>query len=106
MTLDEKYECISGEYYPLFEFGDGTGGYDQPVFIKCGDLNMDYEIDLTDLTTLSVFLMNDSELSAPQLRGADIDGNHKIDIADLATLKQIISNDPQAEILGKDIGIF
>lgn len=59
-----------------------------------GDLNDDSVADLTDLTLLSIYLMNASEFTDSQIEAADIDGNGEVDIADLAYFKQYICKDP------------
>lgn len=64
-----------------------------------GDLNSDGVADLTDLTLLSVNLM-DKTLNMENNPQADIDGNGKIDIADLARFKQYISKDSAVKELG------
>lgn len=55
-----------------------------------GDINSDGYADLTDLTTLSIYLMEKSGLDEIQLKAADVDGNNEVDISDLAHYKRYI----------------
>lgn len=64
---------------------------DKGVTYQTGDISGDGIIDLSDLTTLSLALVGDSELTSDQLSAADIDGNGKADLSDLARLKQYLS---------------
>ena len=64
-----------------------------PEKIFYGDLNHDSIADLTDLTILSVYLMNAKDLTEAELEAADIDGNGEVDIADLAYFKQYVCKD-------------
>lgn len=58
-----------------------------------GDLNKDSNVDLTDLSLLSVNLMEREKFTEYQKGAADIDGSGEVDIADLAYFKQYISKD-------------
>ncbi len=66
-------------------------------YIKKGDINSDGVIDLTDLSLLSMWLVDDIELTHEQLIAADIIYENysqaQPDIADLATINQIICKD-------------
>ena len=59
-----------------------------------GDLNEDKETDLSDLTILSLYLMNDKTLSGNLLKAADVNGDGSVNLADLAHYKQYICQDP------------
>lgn len=59
-----------------------------------GDINDDGTADLTDLTLLSLYLMQSADFTDSQIEAADIDGNGEVDIADLAYFKQYICKDP------------
>ena len=61
--------------------------------IYYGDLTGDEAADLTDLTCLSLYLMNAMNLSEKHQKAADIDYNGIVDIADLAYFKQYVSKD-------------
>ena len=94
INFNSCYKKIGDEYYPCDKNdADDTNLIDQRSIFMTGDINMDNSVDLTDLTTLSLFLLNDNILSQPQLNLADLDANNIIDIADLAYLRQIISKD-------------
>lgn len=58
-----------------------------------GDINMDGEADLTDLTLLSLFLMDAVKLDDVQKKAADVDGNDENDIRDLAHMKRYVCKD-------------
>ncbi|MBQ9981330.1 MAG: RICIN domain-containing protein [Oscillospiraceae bacterium] len=64
-----------------------------------GDLDSNKEIDITDLTILSLYLLSDVKLNESQLEAADVNADGKVDIADLAHFKQYISKDNV--VLGK-----
>ncbi len=61
--------------------------------IVYGDLNDDGTADLTDLTLLSIALMEHSKFDEKHGIAADVDGNGEIDIADLALFKQYVCKD-------------
>lgn len=65
------------------------GEQDTPVDndILYGDVIMDKVVDLTDLTTLSLYLLNDITFNDEQKLVADVNGDGHIDLADLSTLK-------------------
>ncbi len=66
-----------------------------------GDLNGDGVADLTDLTSLSVYLMDKSTASSlKNVAAGDVDANGIIDIADLARFKQYICHDASVAKLG------
>ncbi|MBR6599238.1 MAG: dockerin type I repeat-containing protein, partial [Oscillospiraceae bacterium] len=67
--------------------------------MKYGDINADNVVDLTDLTYLSLYLLNDKTFDDAQLERADVLYDSSVDIADLAYLKQYISKDDV--VLGK-----
>ena len=56
-----------------------------------GDVNLDGSIDVTDLSTLALALVDKSELKGQSFTNADIDGDKKIALTDLATLRQYLS---------------
>lgn len=62
-----------------------------------GDLNGDGIADLTDLTSLSLYLMKSMDFSDDQVEAADIDANGDVDIADLAYYKQYVCKDKSVE---------
>ncbi len=63
---------------------------DPETEILYGDINNDNDIDLSDLTMLSLALVGDIELTSAQKLVADVAYNDSVDIADLAFLKQYI----------------
>ena len=65
--------------------------YTQVLVVGFGDINYDGTIDITDLTSLSLALLGDSELTEEQKSAADIDGDGVVTLADLARLQQYLS---------------
>ena len=65
--------------------------YTQVLVVGFGDINYDGTIDITDLTSLSLALLGDSELTEEQKSAADIDGDGAVTLADLARLQQYLS---------------
>ncbi len=63
----------------------------QVLVVGFGDINYDGTIDITDLTSLSLALLGDSELTEEQKSAADIDGDGAVTLADLARLQQYLS---------------
>jgi endoglucanase len=64
----------------------------KPPFEKvCGDVNCDGKIDVTDLSTLALTLVDKEELTGKKAYNADTDGDGKVTLADLATLRQYLS---------------
>ena len=59
-----------------------------------GDINFDGEVDLTDLTYLSLYLLNDRQFDDMQLKVSDVSFDGIINVGDLAYLKQYICLDP------------
>ncbi len=79
----------------------GTAENDTPDDLIYGDLNGDGVADLTDLTSLSVYLMDKSTASSlKNVDAGDVDANGIIDIADLARFKQFICHDASVAKLG------
>jgi hypothetical protein len=82
---NDYYEYISPESVQV-EQTDAA-----EVKVKTGDLTGDNIIDLTDLSTLSLALIGDMELTGDQKTAADIDGDGELSMADLAKLRQFLS---------------
>ena len=57
----------------------------------CGDITLDGNVDLTDLSTLALALVDKEELKGQSEENADVDGDGKVTLADLATLRQYLS---------------
>lgn len=70
-----------------------TQNHSSDAAVNYGDFDQNGEVDLTDLTLLSQFLLKDIEFTDVQLKAADVSGDGSVDIADLAVLKQFIMND-------------
>lgn len=63
-----------------------------------GDLDGNEKADLSDLTSLSLYLLGDLKLDGTALKCADVNGDGDVNISDLAHFKQYISKD--AVVLG------
>lgn len=59
--------------------------------IMTGDLDGNGTIDITDLTSLSLALIGDKELTEDQLKLADVDEDGAVTLADLARIQQYLS---------------
>jgi len=55
-----------------------------------GDVDGSFDTDLTDLTFLSQYLLDEITLSADAIERADVTGDGETDIADLALMKQYV----------------
>ncbi len=60
--------------------------------VKYGDINLDDEIDIRDVTTLNQYLIKVFELNDQQLANADVVYDSVVDISDLGQLKKYILN--------------
>ena len=58
-----------------------------------GDIDGNGNVEVTDLTMLSIYLLKDIELDSEQILLADCNGDEKVNLADLALLKQFILKD-------------
>ncbi len=98
-TLSEKIDFNPSEIHAAPGGNNNTSIENTVLF---GDLNGDGVAELTDLSILSVLLMNkDKEISDSVRKAADVDCNGEVDIADLARFKQYISHDSAVPMLGK-----
>ena len=64
---------------------------DEPVKAFVGDIDGSGNIDVTDLTELSLALLGDRELTDDQQKAADVDADGAVTLADLARLRQYLS---------------
>ena len=62
-----------------------------PEPVNLGDYDNNGLVDITDLTELSLSLVDRKTLSADVKTRMDVDGNGTVDLADLAALRQFIS---------------
>ncbi len=65
-----------------------------PASYELGDVDGSGIIDVTDLTTLSLYLIGDEKLSDAALKASDVNADGKVHLTDLATLKQFVSKVP------------
>ncbi|MBQ5988182.1 MAG: dockerin type I repeat-containing protein, partial [Oscillospiraceae bacterium] len=64
---------------------------DEPVKASVGDIDGSGNIDVTDLTELSLYLLGDKDLSEDAQKAADVDFDDAVTLADLARLQQYLS---------------
>ncbi len=82
ITLDE----LPKDLYTL----SGTSSENTGEFVL-GDVNGDGAVDLTDLSVLSVKLVDKKKFEGRQLKASDVDRDGEVGLTDLATLRQFIS---------------
>ena len=58
-----------------------------------GDVNLDKNVDLSDLLKLSQYLLHDITLSSDAMKAADCNGDGEVSINDLPLLKQFVMQD-------------
>ena len=80
-TADPAKSTDSSEAPPQNNGGD----------IVLGDVNLDGKIDVTDLSVLSLSLVDKKELTGAAAKNADVDKDGKVALTDLATIRQYIS---------------
>ncbi|MBR6836164.1 MAG: dockerin type I repeat-containing protein, partial [Oscillospiraceae bacterium] len=56
-----------------------------------GDVDLSGTIDVTDLSTLSLSLVDKKDLKGQSFKNADVTKDGKVDLTDLATLRQYLS---------------
>lgn len=93
ITLDELPDL---KKYPI----TGSSDAKEPILsetektpdtkIIYGDLNNDKEADLTDLSILSIYLMEKNKTDESFLKAADVTGDGEVDIRDLAHFKRYV----------------
>ena len=93
-----KNSGINYKIEPLFAFESGGVGcvmsenvYTAEENDSCGDINLDCQIDVTDLSELSLALIGDRKLSEAQQKAADVDKDGKVTLSDLARMRQYLS---------------
>ena len=57
-----------------------------------GDVNGDESVDLSDLSTISLHILNEQLLTGNNLKAADVNKDGEVDVMDLARLKQYVSH--------------
>ena len=56
-----------------------------------GDVNSDGKVDVTDLSLLSLYLLDKTGIKGDGLKAADVNGDGSVALTDLATVRQYIS---------------
>jgi hypothetical protein len=57
-----------------------------------GDIDGSGKVDLSDMTTIALYILGDLTLTDAQLKNADVTGDGLVDLRDLATFKQFLSH--------------
>ncbi len=70
---------------------DPTTPTSAPTTGLLGDVDLSGTIDVTDLSTLSLSLVDKKELKGDSAKNADVTKDGKVDLTDLATLRQYLS---------------
>jgi len=77
---------------PMEQDSAGDSGNDDKDEFMYGDINGDKTVDMTDLSLLSLYLLEgNDDFTSAQLSAADIEGNGKIELSDLAMLRRYLS---------------
>ena len=61
--------------------------------IVYGDIDNNGKVEISDLTTISLYLLKDITLTEGQIQRADVSFDGKINMADIAQLMQYIKGD-------------
>ncbi|MDO5149089.1 MAG: glycoside hydrolase family 98 domain-containing protein [Oscillospiraceae bacterium] len=77
-----NYIVLAGEDIPVSENNQ----------ILIGDVNFNGIVDVTDLSKLSIWLIENYSPQEDELKAADVDSDGKITLADLARMRQYISH--------------
>lgn len=91
---DVEFENYKKEIFYLEEKGTLHKFSELPnteVKTSLGDIDASGNIDVTDLTELSLALLGDRELTDDQQKAADVDADGAVTLADLARLRQYLS---------------
>jgi len=56
-----------------------------------GDVNGDGKVDITDISKMSLMLVDKTEFKGDQKTRSDVDGDNEVSLADLASVKQFVS---------------
>ena len=59
--------------------------------VKLGDADGSGVVDISDISMLSLALVDGTELTDEQKKALDVDGDGDVDLADLAKLRQYLS---------------
>ena len=90
-----RYDVLIATEYGRQQFATSSeliyNAADTSNTVMFGDIYSDGIIDLSDLSTLSLFLVGDTDLEDSQKKAADVDGDSEITLADLARLRQYLS---------------
>ena len=70
---------------------DPTTPTSAPTTGLLGDVDLSGTIDVTDLSTLSLSLVDKKDLTGQSFKNADVTKDGKVDLTDLATLRQYLS---------------
>ncbi|MBR3534272.1 MAG: hypothetical protein IKN85_00435, partial [Oscillospiraceae bacterium] len=86
----EPTDTTSPSPEPTKPSDEPTKPSDDPTGLL-GDVDLSGTIDVTDLSTLSLSLVDKKELTGQSFKNADVTKDGKVDLTDLATLRQYLS---------------
>ena len=96
LTRPEEY-TTTGTTEEVYPIGTQTSSLktepDSEVQRGSGDIDMNGKTEVTDLTTLSLYMLKDKTLNEKQLEAADLTKDGQVNLPDLAHLKMIIVHD-------------
>jgi len=100
-SMPSKYQIISGGPLTSPQLDENVAGLKNVYTANLsadtnyGDIDQDGKVDISDLSLLSLYLIEETELSDAQLSPSDVTGDGTVNLSDLSRLKQFVS--------GKDI---
>ena len=89
-TTTEPTETTSPSPEPTKPSDEPTKPSDDPVGLL-GDVDLSGTIDVTDLTTLAISIVDKKPLTGQSFKNADVTKDGEVDLTDLATLRQFLS---------------
>ncbi len=92
-TAEEYAEKNGFAFEVLDENSETTAS---PESREPGDVDLNGEIDVTDISLLSLALVDHEELSENSFRNADVNGDGNVKLDDLATIRQYLSKKIQS----------
>lgn len=91
MKIHNQIEIDYPDSYGFYRhYSDGMKCGDTVMIPKIGDLDDSQDVDLSDMTVISQYLLKDIELNDEQEFSADVTGDGKVDVSDLALIKQYV----------------
>ena len=91
--MNTKFIFVTGGV--VSSLGKGISPASSEVMLL-GDIDSDGDIDVSDLSELSLALIGDSKLTVSQKISADVDKDGKVTLSDLARMRQFLSKTIEA----------